>query len=1277
MTHSLSDEQASGSTDTYQNLLAEHIPLQGTHLIEASAGTGKTYNITRLYLRMLLERKLPVEKILVMTFTKDATQELTGRIDSAIRDTLNNWHQLIVDDAFFETLSQRISFDEASFLLRKALLFLDEAAIFTIHGFCQRILTEHAFGTNMSFNAVLETDLSELTEQACQDWYRTLAITSPKDFILLTQFWSSPASLLNHFNKAIQLTAPLNVLSPEVVEQAFMEEVRRAIHSLNEHQGLIEQALIDNQKGAKQTERTAEFNELKQWLIDLLTDLSLKDESENVDLENVSLEVIAIESLEHKNSNNQKNDNTNKQPINHNNAALSVTMPTSFFNGTRYSRSPVKAELLIAFEPLKTVKTSLASYNKNIDKAKAYQIVRDGIYQIRINIEKQKQQQHVLGFDDLIANLAHALTNNSALTTRVRESYPVALVDEFQDTDPQQFTILKCLYKPGCTQALYMIGDPKQAIYGFRGGDVFAYLAARSKADYQWLMDTNWRSSPLMITAYNRLFNGAPLSTNPHQVFGYGIPYLPVNASPKAKNELCETHLGKDDSKDSGTHNSINKSKQALQFVHFTSEQSTNSKGHVGQSFRPKMAMWCANEISRLLNVNIASGNTLQPKDIAILVRDGTEAKEVKAALEEQGLACVYLSNRSDLFQSQQAQQLFMLLRGILFIENERYYSQALTCPLLGYHAQAYYQLQQNEMAWQQLKNSMLTLRKHWLKKGFMSMALTLMHEHFTLTMADKDRVLTNILHLFELLQTASQRHRQPHELLFWFSQHIQGEGRLSETELRLESDDDLIKIVTQHGSKGLEYPVVFVPFASRYKHPLKLGIKNIHLIEYHDANNTLQMSLDASAEAKAAMVAENHAETIRLLYVAITRAEQRCYLLTTDFENAHLSPIGVTLNSASPLTSSTSSRPSVPLLQSLTALSHELPTAIGLQVIDGDQVTLTLDYEKSMKTNHAEVAKFTSKIERDWWLSSFTALSRNSRHIGISTPDRDADLLLVEEENNSHLIQFNLVKGAKTGNFLHEVLELTDFHQPNWQQSLQVPFIKYHHILNDYNEDELITWLDQIVDAPLGEAGCLRDIKSDSCLRETEFYFPMVNSDIKQLANILTEHRNNKAALRSDNTQTLPVYLPDYRGLKGMMHGFIDLIFQANGKFYVCDYKSNHLGEQFSDYTPSKLSENIEQHYYDLQYLIYSLALHRYLQTSLDDYQVERDFGGVYYLYLRGMSTDKQHYGVQQQTGCDISTGVYYQQLSAIELDQLDNCFKGHNKQHTDVNAQEPLNES
>lgn len=1201
------------STDVnLKNLEAATIPLTGRHLIEASAGTGKTHNITRIYLRLLLERELKVEEILLMTFTKDATQELRGRIDAFVRESLTNWQALCEKDSYFAQISQNVinntnstkkeSDERVHFLLKRALLFLDEAAIFTIHGFCQRALTQHAFASGLPFNANMSTNSNDLILEACQDWYRQLAKQNSEAFALVAQFWVTPTAFVSSFAKAISHKTELSVLDVQGLVNKFTQLVEQANRAITENLSLLNEGLVAHKKADEQEKRAAELIKLQAWLAQLSV------------CENEQALLAAIQ-----------------QP-----------MPDYLLNGNRHPKA-FKAALADVLESSKKIKVDVKDLAKNINKAKAYQIVRTAIYQIREQVQQAKEQHNLLDFDDLINTLADCLKNeeDSRLAQTLLAQYPVALVDEFQDTDPQQFAILQGIYyqvnplQDKAKQddaALYLIGDPKQAIYGFRGGDIFAYLSARNDCDYHWLMDTNWRSSPDMVNAYNQVFLGDGNNT----VFGYGIPYQSV-------------HAGK-------TEKQSNNQSKALQFIHFSGEEDDTK-----QSGRPLMATWCANEIVQLL-----THEDVKPQDIAILVRDGREAADIKQALLIANLASVFLSDRANLFHSEQATQLISVLKGILSPEDERYYLNALASGLLGFDAPTLYKLQQDEMAYQTLKFSFFDYRTQWQRQGFIAMAINLMHQHFKIALESKDRALTNLLHLFEILQSASQKFLQPQELLYWFEQQCSLESNAAnsdvEAEQRLESDGDLIRIVTQHGAKGLEYPIVFIPFATRHKDPLKFGNKSVSYIEYHNEQGQLCLSLDGDEQAKAAMANEAYAETIRLLYVAITRAESRCYVFTTPFDKYALSPLGKTLKWQT----------EQDIVQNLQQLMAKSPQAIAVKQVSFDTIEADNYQQNNLDlttTLLSEVSKFHGKIERDWWLSSFSALSRNLRHGGVSTPDRDTELLdnvaITATKQAKLLLRFQLAKGAHSGNLLHDILEHSDFVTTyesfsNWQESIKWPLVKYGELTAGYTEDDLIAWLDEIVTTPLvetsktsGDYFCLADITMRQTLRESEFYFPMEEANISALSKLLTDHRNAAFVDPNDGYGINHVRLPSYQSLKGMMHGFIDLVFEQNGKYYVCDYKSSHLGDDFTDYNHQALRHNIETNYYDLQYLIYSLALHRYLQQNVPDYNAEHHFGGIYYLYLRGMTNDEQYN----------SAGVYFRKILLDELTALDCLFLG--KEH------------
>jgi exodeoxyribonuclease V beta subunit len=512
-------------------------------------------------------------------------------------------------------------------------------------------------------------------------------------------------------------------------------------------------------------------------------------------------------------------------------------------------------------------------------------------------------------------------------------------------------------------------------------------------------------------------------------------------------------------------------------------------------------------------------------------------------------------------------------------------------------------------------------------------------------------------------MQSASQRFLQPHELLYWFEQQCNEENSSAigelEAEQRLESDGDLIRIVTQHGAKGLEYPVVFIPFATRHKDPLKFGNKSVSYFEYHDDQGQLCLSLDGDEQAKKSMANEAYAESIRLLYVAITRAEHRCYILSTGFDKYASSPLGKTLKWAA----------EQDIALSLQQLVDDSLEAISLQHVSFDDITPDTYHliDSNSKAPELHVSKFVGKIERDWWLSSFSALSRNLRHGGVSTPDRDSEGLLNKDVTNFNsddkVLRFQLAKGAHSGNLLHDIFEESNFKDSNdinsnLLESIKWPLVKYGELASGYNEIDLVAWLDEILTTPLSSSDdntnsySLSEITTHKTLRESEFYFPMESANVTALEELLTDHRISNRVSEDNKNQghVNAVRLPSYKTLKGMMHGFIDLVFEKNDKYYVCDYKSSHLGDKFGDYNQVALRHNIEGNYYDLQYLIYSLALHRHLKQNVVDYDATQHFGGVFYLYLRGMTNDERHHGA----------GVYYQHISSNELNQLDTLFLG-----------------
>ncbi|MFK5891998.1 MAG: UvrD-helicase domain-containing protein, partial [Pseudomonadota bacterium] len=1077
---------------TPEKLLPESLPLTGRHLIEASAGTGKTFNITRIYLRLLLESKLDVKQILVMTFTRAATEELRGRIAGEIRNALDNWGQFDADDSFFTSLSKQFSIKDIQPVLHHALLHLDEAAIFTIHSFCKRVLTQQAFSSGVSFNMQMQTNTTDIELEAVRDWYRTLS-RETDNYKKLTQLWPAPENFYQAFVDILSSTTPIQVQEPQAVINHFKDQKTFCTQYLLEHKQSVFSELIDANK--QRDIRAQEWEILIQWLT-------------NSDEKNIF------------------------QPM--------PKEASNVFHGGRFPKKDIdkKQFLIELFRPVKQLKEDANSIESRFLKAQIYQLAAVGIKIIRLKIITAKQTSKLMNYDDLINQLASSLTNEAdnknQLARLIREQYPVALVDEFQDTDPQQYFILNAIYPTDEKCALYMIGDPKQAIYAFRNGDVFTYLSARNDAQQQWIMDTNWRSSTDMVDAYNRLFYGAPLEQAAEDVFGFDIQYQPVNAAGKADQQALL------DGKNSA----------ALQLIYFPFNQDYRSvrskKNEMKQDFCPVIASWCSSEINRLLNQDICIGKKkLQESNIAILVRDKREANYMQDALRHIGYSSVYLSTHDNVFYSEEAAELKLVLKGILELENDQALVAALSTQFFSCDTQQLLALQNPsqdiDSQWESHKEKFFNLREIWFKRGFMAMALKLLHHNYQPAPQFHERSLTNAIQLLELLQQASQQHKQPEQLLNWFGEQINSTIVNAEAELRLESDANLIRIITQHGSKGLEYPIVFIPFATRYKDPARFGNKNIDLFKYHDRDTQLlNYFIGQDKKIIELYKEEAWAETIRLLYVAITRAEHRCYICAAPFANYHLSPLGQTLKLTPEKNSSNTEHKirenssNSELYNKLTLLLDTTKQNIHLQQINETDFPTTLPIPTESETP-LTAAKFCGRIERNWWLSSFSALTKNLRHGGISTPDRDQDDLVNEfvAEDNLSEFRFKLTKGAATGNLLHDILEHIDFSQPHWQRSLERPLARYNETLDASQVTQLINWLESCLNTQLNSQLLdnlkLNQLNWSDTLRESEFYFPMQQLKTRKLSTLLAKHRGYEK--NQENT----IKLPGHHTLQGM----------------------------------------------------------------------------------------------------------------------------------------------
>ncbi len=1201
------------------------LPLNGRHLIEASAGTGKTYNITKLYLRLLLEKALTVQQILVMTFTKAATEELRGRIEEEVRVACGCWDDP-TDHPNVAQLKANVDPVEGKLWLKRALLDMDEAAIFTIHGFCSRVLTREAFASGLPMALTMEADTTGVLQEAVRDWFRRVAQDEARFRLLAEAGWETPDKWLGAFGKLVGEAQGVVVLSEAAYEsiqaqtqqtyfdQAFVPRLQRTKTHLLAHQAMLFAELVDNRKKDK-ANREAEWAALMAWL----------DSDEPTECPKAAGE---------------------------------------FVNGNRYRGKTQIAEALQEFKDLRNdvndwFKRARERSAKVLAALPAYQFVAEGLLTIRQSFLAEKERAQQLDFNDLIHLLADRLRHEQGdvLANLLRRQYPVALVDEFQDTDDCQFRIFDALYPQGHPEhGLFMIGDPKQAIYSFRGGDIFAYLSARNSADYQWYMETNWRSLDNVVDGYNRLFFGGERAGVPSdRVFGYGITYDWIHFSPHAKAARIPLV--------DAVPNRSGMTFCWLPDIQHPSGQGRNAGNPTKEDWVDGMTRWSVAEIHRLLNEATLGDRSLEERDIAILVRSGKEAETMQNALRQAGYPSVYLSDRTQIFQSEEAAALSRVLDGIMDYENDSALLRALATPLWGADARLIAHVRDvlpehsmedhedvnashpqpewcglsSEDAWEWVKSEAVLLREVWRSQGCLAMLMQLLHDKYRPEPAHHERALTNYLHLFELLQQAARRYRQPAQLLKWYQDQRSASVQQSESEQRLESDANLIRVVTMHGSKGLEYPVVFVPFASFYSDP----VRDAEFFKYHQPE-TADLVYQMGETDLAAQLAreEGDAEGIRLFYVAVTRASHRCYVGVSPYGEGRCSGLGRTLGLSGSASSDWQS-----------ALQQVVETSGNCCSL----LTITSETELPRRTTQSDSADeirpamLTQSVNDQWQLASYSMLSRQSvgteKQVQKDRDEEGVDTGAFDRDETASLpLRFLMPKGAKTGDLLHDILEHIHFQQPEWESVLNVSVLRH----GDWVEDPgaLQAWMQEVLATPVPVIGqtaqpfSLGQLSQDQVLKEAEFYFPMHQVSLSALSDLLSAHRLGQQVTLAGHMQTL----------EGMMHGFIDLVFEWQGKYYVADYKSSWLGNHCRAYGADALQASVQHSLYDLQYLLYSLAVHRYLRGRLGGrYDPASHFGGVYYFYLRGMHPKNPE-----------PWGIYARSVEARLLQRMDQIFQG-----------------
>jgi exodeoxyribonuclease V beta subunit len=1159
------------------------VPLDGLSLIEANAGTGKTWTITALHLRLLLETAQSVESILVVTFTDVATAELRDRIRGRLVEARIAFQQQTAprDDPLLAGLLTRIANrHEAADRLTAALTHFDQAPIYTLHGFCQRVLGDRAFESLMPFDTEIVPDESLLLQEIVDDfWRKTLYDASPLFVRFVLDAGLSPEQLRSELNGRIgkpylEIRKPVSGLDATALERAYERAYVEA-----RTRWLADRAAIEAQLASSgQLNGSAYRPDLvRTWLQFMASCLRS---------ERPALALF-------------------KQFPKFTNQALRA--------GTRKGGTPPEHPFYEACSAMLAANADLRSaYERRVWLLRA-----ELLAYCNDELQIRKRRRGLQSYDDLLLNLERALrheTRGEPLAAALRARYKAALIDEFQDTDPVQYQIFRTIYQ-GTGLPAFMVGDPKQSIYSFRGADVFAYLRARNDAQSQHTLNVNWRSQRTLLAAVNRLFadKAAPF-VNQEIPFRASEPapgnrgYCIIDGESPAPFELwliagkSGKALNKDD---------------AVQLA----------------------AEATAAEIARLLNlgargkarigVPVDEGVRERPlcgADVAVLVRTHRQAQAMRTALRNLGVASVDRGG-SSVFASEEADELHRVLMAVAEPGREALVRAALVTELMGCSGAALHALTLDEMKWEEMVESFRSAHVDWRERGFIGMARALLQRHGImerlLEHADGERRVTNLLHLIELVHRETAHHGIG-ATLEWFAEKRRAPGRNNEEELlRLENDENLVKVLTVHAAKGLEFPLVFCPCAWDGRSPPSRG----EAITFHDPEQGYAAVLDMGSETidvcRPLAQRERLAEDVRLLYVALTRARYRCWMVWGHVNGAqHAAPAWLLHGSGSP---------DAPISVSL---SDDIIARDLLQIESRAEGTIRvrpIPAEAAKRFSAPETQRpllaprtFSGKLHDTWRVSSFSALAHAR---AVESPDYDGAVHRPEAGALGPLQDIHAFpRGARAGRCLHAIFEQVDF--AGFSRSSAERIVAHELAAHGFAAQWIpvvTAMIERVIATPLDEAGRLRlnDISRDRRFDELEFYYPIGGVSDAGLRSLLLDWRFPEEIRERIGALTFaPVH--------GYMKGYIDLVFEADGRFYFADYKSNWLGGGPEAYGQIELRRAMGREAYYLQYLIYCVALHRYLGVRIPGYDYEMHFGGVRYLFLRGMEPKSgMKYGV------------------------------------------------
>lgn len=1193
------------------------IQFEGLHLIEASAGTGKTYTLSSLMVRIFLEKYLP-HQVIATTFTRAAAAELKTRIRARlveVQQFLEPFRNVLEVDIYqfalqendplkqhvLQTFAPRIAY--ACERLKLVIDQLDELFVGTLDSFSQKLLREFAFESGKIERAQITEDAKAYTRQLIHDVLREWIQAQPQPLID-TLYMVGGLKNVDYFIGVVE--SSLNFSSAQFklpnfpeIEWAQLQQWRQQAQQI-ELNCLAEYFNLD---GAHYSHingtsfRNHAFNKLfSESLPQLLKTLAETGNLQVFDAYFSSQRDAAFKFL----------DKLNEQKI-------FKKCPADISEG--FYQHPTLLQLQRLLQSLQQTQQQFEQLQVYL---KAYLCV-----EVKKRLPQILQQKGETTFAQQIKTLSDALKGEQGhrFAVFVQARYPLILVDEFQDTNQDQDDMLATIwrhpqrYQKGC---MIMVGDRKQAIYGFRGGDMLTFLNAyqdiMAKQGREYKLIHNHRSVKELVEVVDALFQ--------RQIdFGEQVIYDPIQAGERPHPALIDDHqinpaplrwLQLADSKEQAT--------QVAWKI-----QSLLNQAHLNQ-----------------LYLQGETRKAIDEDDIAVLSRSHRQLDEVQQALQHLGIRVNRPSKRS-VFDSPIAQDVAALLTALLHPFDEAKLKRALLSRLFGFDLNRLLVLEQSPIGLSEYMQSFDDLREMWINQGFLVAWQQCLNQfeiwqQLVITQSkDNERAVVNLRHLTDILSQHSEHVQGSQNLYHWYLKQLNSPSdREWELEHKLSSEAG-VQLMTIHQSKGLEFKIVFLLGAnkspSNQSEALNFSTTEIQLPETGQIRTQRVVAIADKNFLQDTEINQHQqraqAEQNRLWYVALTRASHRVYAVfePEKGDKAKASALAFWKNQAEVFQH---------IYSADEACIQERPATLRTAKMSQDltlaaQPLPTQRFYARGKTSFSYLAQHLKhKANR------MDRLANIDQNLQQAEDELELTQIIIDERPVSQPIAWikqNFPKGALAGNFLHEIFELIDFQQPDtWVEEIRRRFKNtYQSLWSDlfslYQQqfpeqpqaEQLLyqwiaEWLQEVLATPLNGEFQLKQLIAGQYLSECPFYLSLSDR-------VLAMQRIQQLFEEYD------IYMPELLEAKSAryLNGSIDLVYFDGQRYHIADYKSNYLGADQSDYGAEQIADSMSLSSYWLQAGLYLVALHRYLRVKLQNYNIVEHLGGASYLYLRGMNGQAQ----------------------------------------------------